>query len=344
MSAAGADIPALADRYNFDLPPDRIARYPADRRDESRLIVALPECRGYQDAGRFKDIGAWLRADDLLVLNDTRVLPARLWARRASGGKVEALVLDSGGSSIRALVRPLTKLRVGEALDFGGRTAVLVEKSADGAAILDFSPLDASEVMSAIGEPPIPPYLKRAARPDDRDRYQTVYAERPGAIAAPTAGLHFTSELIDSLTRAGVDFARLTLHVGYGTFAPVEPDQRELHPESYEIPEPTLERIHKCESSGGRVIAVGTTVLRALESYAVTGERLGRTRIFMKRGHKFRYADAMITNFHLPGSSLLMLAHAFAGDILFDIYRHAVEHGFRFFSYGDAMLLGRESQ
>jgi S-adenosylmethionine:tRNA ribosyltransferase-isomerase len=325
--------------YDFDLPDDRIARHPAARRDDSRLLEVDPAKARIVDHDSFRLLPGLIAAGDLLVVNETRVFKARLRGRRASGGRVEALLLGAAGPRVAALVRPLTRLRIGEEIHFRSATARLVEKLADGPAILDFGETDPAAVAVEEGEPPLPPYLKRDAVPEDVERYQTVYADAGASVAAPTAGLHFTGELLDRLSARGVAVARLRLDVGYGTFAPIKPGQDRLHLEEYCIPEETLAAIERTRSAGGRVVAVGTTVVRTLEAYALSGRTEDRTDLFIRPGHVFRLVDAMVTNFHLPGSSLLMLVHAFAGEIIFRAYAHAIENGYRFFSYGDAMFI-----
>lgn len=326
--------------YDFALPPELVARYPADRRDDSRLLVVDPASAEIRDGGRFRRFGECLEAGDLLVLNDTRVFPARLRARRRSGGAVEIVLLGAKGSEVPALVKPLTRLKAGERLVVAeGIECVLGERLGDGTVMLGFGERDAGEVAEAHGEPPIPPYLGRRAEPIDRERYQAVFARENGSAAAPTASLHFTPALLEAIRRRGIATSTLTLHVGYGTFAPVRPGQEELHAETYRIPETLEAEMTRARAAGRRVVAVGTTVARALESWAATGTREGETRIFLKPGHRFRAFDALLTNFHLPGSSLLVLVHAFAGDLIFEAYRRAVAERYRFFSYGDAMFI-----
>lgn len=330
-------------RYEYGLLEELIARHPAAERDASRLMGVDPASERIDDLGLFRELPRHLRPGDLLVVNDTRVFHARLRGRRRSGGAVEAVLLSRLGPVVPALVRPLTKLKLGEEILFGPVAAKLGRRLESGPVELDFGGVELGAFLERYGEPPIPPYLKRASEPDDEARYQTVYAsaaDREGAVAAPTAGFHFTAELLDRVRVAGAEIARLTLNVGYGTFAPVTPGQATMHAERYEIPEETIRAI---ESRRGRLIAVGTTVIRALEAWRATGESRSTTEIFIRRGHAFRSADALITNFHLPGSSLLMLVHAFAGDIVFEAYRRAVADRWRFFSYGDAMFITSRS-
>ncbi len=327
-------------RYDFELPDDLIARHPAARREDSRLLGVDPVGGRVRDLGRFSVLPEQLHRGDLLVLNNTRVFPARLRARRATGGAVEIVLLSASGQDVPALVRPLTKLRTGETLTVGETTVVLGERLGDGTVLVHFPGADARAVTEAWGEPPIPPYLKRRAEPEDRERYQTVFARERGSVAAPTASLHFTPEIFTGLEERGVKRVELTLHVGYGTFMPVHPGQEKLHAEQYQIPAGLPDEVAAVRAAGGRIVAAGTTVVRALETWAATGRLAGATEIFIRPGHEFRAVDALLTNFHLPGSSLLMLVHAFAGDIVFEAYRHAIRHDYRFFSYGDAMLVG----
>lgn len=347
MNAAGGspdgmsrdDECAWDPRYQFELPAELIARHPAPERDASRLMVVDPARVLVRDAGTFRGLLGELEAGDLLVLNETRVFPARLRGRRATGGAVEIVLLEPSGSEVAALVRPLTRLREGEVIQVGESALVLGARRPDGTVLVRFDGEDASTVADRWGEPPIPPYLKRRAEPEDRERYQAVFARERGSAAAPTASLHFTPELLSALEAKGVRRALLTLHLGYGTFAPVDPGQDRLHAEPYSIPRALPEQMEAARGRGGRVVAVGTTVVRALESWARTGRLVGETDIFLKPGHEFRAVDALVTNFHLPSSSLLMLVHAFAGDLIFDAYRHAIRERFRFFSYGDAMFI-----
>lgn len=358
----------LAD-FDYELPPERIAQQPAERRDAARLFVHSI-ARDASEHRSVRELPELLRPADLLVLNDTRVRRARLHARRASGGRVELLLLEpeAGGSAWRALARPSARLRAGEELALeGGELGVrLTERleqagapSAQWRVELSASsgaPVDVEAALERHGELPLPPYIERAAGSDpralvDRERYQTVYARSLGAVAAPTAGLHFTPELLSALAARGIASATLTLHVGLGTFQPVQAeDVREhaMHAESYELPRATVDAIAACRARGGRVIAVGTTSCRVLESCAQPDGSLragqGSTRLFLLPGSPLRAVDALLTNFHLPRSTLLMLVSAFAGrERVLRLYREAIERGYRFYSYGDAMLLHERS-
>lgn len=353
------------DRFDYDLPPDRIAQEPPASRGESRLLIVERDAASWRDA-RFPDLAGELEPGDLLVVNQTRVFPARLFARRSTGGKVEILLVrpldgerpeEAAGREWEALVRPGRKVRPGDELALPTRRAgpaanaraVVVERTpTDGRRVRLEVPGDPWEWIEAHGHVPLPPYIDREDRAADRSRYQTVYARDRGAVAAPTAGLHFTDDLLLRLEERGVGRAGLTLHVGPGTFRPVTAERAEEHemePEWYRIPAETAERLAEARRRGGRVVAVGTTTVRALESAAGTwkGEPSGMegwADAYIVPGHIFRWVDAMVTNFHLPRSTLLLLVSAFAGrDLVMAAYRHAVETDYRFYSYGDAMLI-----
>ncbi len=335
--------------YDYDLPPDRIARAPAERREAARLLVLGGS--GLADR-RVVDLPDLLEPGDLLLANDTRVMRARLRARRATGGRVELLLLEPGeGSRARAMARPGRRLKAGEVLDVLGEAgpagrARLEARHPDGTWTVACDPLP-TELMARAGHVPLPPYIDRPDGALDRERYQTVFAGPLGAVAAPTAGLHLGRELLDALARRGVGFATVTLHVGPGTFRNLRPEDLArgvLHEEPYTVPPATAEAIAATRRRGGRVVAVGTTSTRTLESAAAPDGTVragsGRTGLFIRPGHRFRVVDALLTNFHLPRSSLLMLVAAFAGrERVLAAYRHAVARGYRFYSYGDAMLL-----
>ncbi len=335
--------------FDYDLPEEQIAQHPPAQRRASRLLV-LDADGGLEDR-RFADLPSLLRAGDLLVLNDTRVIPARLYARKRSGGRVEVLIERTlAGGLALAHARASKTLREGLELVLENDQVVIV-RGRDGALfMLDFgSEAALAGALAACGHVPLPPYIHRADETQDLERYQTVYARRPGAVAAPTAGLHFDLELLDEIERAGVEFANVTLHVGAGTFQPVRAERIEdhhMHAERVEVPAETAAAVAAARARGGRVVAVGTTVVRSLESAAAaTGDAplaafAGDTRLFIHPGFHFRVVDAMVTNFHLPQSTLLMLVAAFAGrDPVLAAYRHAVAAGYRFFSYGDAMFI-----
>jgi S-adenosylmethionine:tRNA ribosyltransferase-isomerase len=334
--------------FDYFLPPDLIAQHPASERTSSRLLHLDGKTGAIEDL-RFPDIVRLAGANDLLVLNDTRVVKARLHGRKDTGGEVEVLVervIDAHRALVQA--RSSKALKPGRRISFAkGVDAEMLGRQGD------FFELrfddDVLEVMDRLGEVPLPPYITHAAQDDDEARYQTVYARVPGAVAAPTAGLHFDAALLESLRAKGVAIAHVTLHVGAGTFQPVRVDdvsRHVMHSEWYSVPQETANAIATARASGGRVIAVGTTALRALESAAVEGSaRAGTadTRLFIVPGHRFQVVDRLVTNFHLPKSTLLMLVSAFAGiDNIRRAYVHAIAARYRFFSYGDAMLLERQ--
>ena len=335
--------------YDYALPAGLIAQRPALSRTASRLLV-LP-AHGGPSHSTFADLREALRPGDLVVANDTRVLRARLRARRAGGGAAEVLLLgpEATAGLWQALVRPGRRIRPGDRLSLGDGASIHIEgRTPDGGRIVRFEGLSADDAMERYGSLPLPPYIAEA--PDDVDeRYQTVYAHVPGSAAAPTAGLHFTAELIDRLRQSGVGWATLTLDVGTATFRPVaSADVREhvMHRERFEIPAETAAAVDEAKRMGRRVVAVGTTSLRALESAASdSGEveaGVSSTNLFIYPPYRFRVVDALITNFHLPRSSLLMLVSAFAGrERVLAAYSEAVNAGYRFFSFGDAMFVER---
>lgn len=381
--------------FEYDLPRERIARFPADRRDGSRLLVVRREPapgRPEREDLLFPDLVRLVPPGDALVLNDTRVFPARLRGRKPTGARGEVLLLrpaaadgapgetretgpgaDGGEGAAtagagpvtgraldadrplrwEALVRPGGKLKPGRTLRIADGFRVEIEDGARGGGRvvrLAGKALERAtpwELLDRHGEPPIPPYLDRPTVPLDRERYQTVYARRRGSVAAPTAGLHFTEELLGRLEERGVRVLRVTLHVGVGTFRPVEaerPEEHELHEELYRVDRETAAAIRRVRDEGGRIWAVGTTVVRTLESAVGAGGRVragaGRTDLFIHPPYRFRVVDRLVTNFHLPRSSLLMLVAAFGGhDRVMRAYRHAIGSGYRFYSYGDAMAV-----
>ncbi|MEP0547004.1 MAG: tRNA preQ1(34) S-adenosylmethionine ribosyltransferase-isomerase QueA [Rhodothermales bacterium] len=336
--------------YDYDLPADQIAQHPAERRDQSRLLVIDRES-GERTHRLFSDLVAYVRPGDVLVVNETRVFPARLRGRRSGGGEAEVLLLHPGEdeSLWTALVRPGTKMRPGRVIDVSPEMSVeVVEVLPSGERVVRLrSALAVEDALARYGEMPLPPYMKREVTEDDRDRYQTVYARERGSVAAPTAGLHFTPELIERLQEAGVELARLVLHVGVGTFRPVEvddPADHPMHKEWYRVPPEAADAVNAARARGSAVWAVGTTTVRTLESVADEHGRVhagsGWTDIFIQSPYRFRAVDRLITNFHLPRSTLLMLVAAFAGyELTMETYRDAVARGYRFYSYGDAMAL-----
>jgi S-adenosylmethionine:tRNA ribosyltransferase-isomerase len=338
------------DDFDYELPPDAIAQVPVEPRDASRLLV-MDRSTGTLEHARFADIGRWLMPDDLMVVNDSRVMPARLTGSRPGGGAAEVLVLrpiDDGSGRWEALVRPSRRLGVGVAITLRSGARVEVgERLGDGTRAIHFDG-DPHAIMESAGEMPLPPYIRDRSTP--AERYQTVYARPSGSAAAPTAGLHFTPALLARLEAAGVRRASVTLHVGLDTFRPLEGefvDEHHIHREWYEVPTPTQAAL----DSARRVVAIGTTTVRVLETAARTGETAGWTDLYITPPHRFTRVDAMVTNFHLPRSSLLLLVTAFvqagmegataldARDALVAAYREALAGGYRFFSYGDAMLI-----
>jgi S-adenosylmethionine:tRNA ribosyltransferase-isomerase len=344
------------DKLDYDLPSELIAQHPAAKRTDSRLLV-LHRRGGDIIDSRFERLGDFLLPGDCLILNNTKVLPARFFARRLTGGQIEGLFLTEGSPCVwEVMLKGSRKLRAGDILHLKDRNrndfcrAGLLEKAGQGRCVLKVeADTDAQSVLQIIGFPPLPPYIKRDDDPalakEDRLRYQTVYARVNGAVAAPTAGLHFTESLIEQLQQQGIDFAYITLHVGTGTFKPVSAENLEehrIHSERFAIDSDNARKINAAKDRGGRIIAVGTTSVRTLETLA--GPRVepagGTTNLFITPGYKFKFIDAMITNFHLPKTTLLALVAAFAGlENTLAAYRHAIEQRFRFYSYGDAMMI-----
>ncbi len=339
--------------FNYELPEELIAQEPIRDRDASRLLIVNRQRHNWTD-GNFSALDRYLNSDDVLVLNNTRVFPARLiGCRDPSGGRVEVLLIRELEPMLwEALVRPGHRLKTGARLTFaaGRLQAKVVAASESGLRVLRFEcdePLEA--ILESFGEVPLPPYIKRPAgsTAKDRERYQTVYAEKRGAVAAPTAGLHFTAALLRQLRERGLTIVEITLHVGYGTFEPVRVEQVEQHrvaPERFVINPESASIINDARASGRRIIAVGTTTTRALESAAHQSGEVeageGLAAVTITPGYEFRITDALITNFHLPQSSLLLLVCAFAGrELVLEAYRHAVTQGYRFYSYGDCMLI-----
>ncbi|MEZ5510312.1 MAG: tRNA preQ1(34) S-adenosylmethionine ribosyltransferase-isomerase QueA [Gammaproteobacteria bacterium] len=333
--------------FHYDLPDELIARYPAPERSASRLLVLDRQTGARQDR-QFRDLPAFLRPGDLLVFNNTRVIPARLFGQKETGGKVEILVERMTGEQtclahVRASKSPKPGSRIliegGGELLMEGREGELFQLRHTGEGSL-------LQRLEQCGHMPLPPYIDRADEALDQQRYQTVYAEKPGAVAAPTAGLHFDDRVLEQLRAKGVETAFVTLHVGAGTFQPVRADDirdHQMHAEWLSVDADTVAHIQATKARGGRVIAVGTTSVRCLETAAQSGQLQpfeGDTRIFIYPGYQFRVIDGLITNFHLPESTLIMLVSALAGqDNVLQAYRHAVAQRYRFFSYGDAMLI-----
>jgi S-adenosylmethionine:tRNA ribosyltransferase-isomerase len=350
----------LVSEFDYHLPAELIAQAPPEERGSSRLMV-LNRQTGEMHDTTVSDLPSWLRPGDLLVVNDTRVYPARLLGHRVpSGGAVECLLLRRlDEARWEALVHPGQKLRAGERFVCGGPggslTGTILERHGFGRRTISLSASagEVDAVIDAVGHVPLPPYIRRPDVSSDRDRYQTVFARTRGSVAAPTAGLHFTPALIDALAGKGVEWATVTLHVGYGTFKPVRAEDVDDHvvdPEAYEVTVDAADRINAALAAGRRVIAVGTTTTRALESAARAGQspsapwrvEAGRDEasLFIRPGHAFRVIGGLVTNFHVPRSSLLMLVCAFAGrEQVLRAYEEAVARRFRFYSYGDAMLI-----
>ena len=336
--------------FGYHLPEDRIARYPAARRDRSRLLVAPRSGEPFEHRV-FRDLPGLMRAGDVLVVNESRVLPVRLLGAKPTGARAEVFLLRPLGEGHlwEALVRPGGKLKPGRTVEVAPDLVVhIVDSTPDHGRIVRVeTPLTVEEALERHGRVPLPPYLRRPDEPVDRARYQTVYARTPGSVAAPTAGLHFTRELMGALEAGGVRIARVTLHVGVATFRPAGPaggDARDPGEERYRVTREAAAQVAAARAGGGRVWAVGTTVVRTLESAADgTGEvraGCGTTDLFIRPPFDFQVVDALITNFHLPHSTLLMLVAAFAGhERTMDAYREAIDQGYRFYSYGDAMAI-----
>ncbi len=353
----------LVSDYDYALPEELIAQQPPSERGASRMIVMDRATGAFHD-DFFASLGQYLRRGDLLVLNDSRVIPARLYARRTlrrerekPTGRIEVMLTESAGENRwRALVRPGRKVAIGERLLFPTSTgeilleAEVLDRGQFGERLLEFAPVDDFfAVLERIGHVPLPPYIHRGDAAADRDRYQTVYAHEPGSVAAPTAGLHFTPEVLAQLSSKGIGIAQITLHVGLGTFAPLRVErvsEVRLHRERYTISPQAAALINSAACSAARIVAVGTTTVRTLESVAQRFKpgclqpHSGSTEIFISPGFEFRLVSALLTNFHLPQSSLLMLVSAFAGrEKVLAAYKHAVQEKYRFFSYGDCMFI-----
>jgi S-adenosylmethionine:tRNA ribosyltransferase-isomerase len=339
---------------DYDLPPERIAQHPATRREDARLLVVERASGTLRDL-RITDLPELIRPGDALVLNETRVRPARLTVRRRpTGGRIALLFVrpalpEQGNHAWHALARPARNARVGAVLEAeGGLVLEVVGAGSEGERLVSVAAGDLDATLSAVGEVPLPPYIHRAPEPSDRERYQTVFAKTEGAVAAPTAGLHFTEDLLEVLERRSVELVRTLLHVGPGTFRPVtaaDPGQHRMDEEYFELSAPAAEQLGAARARGGRIVAVGTTVVRTLESAcdARGGELAaasGWTRKFILPPYRFRAVDVLLTNFHLPRTTLLLLVAAFAGENLVRrAYAHAVAERYRFYSYGDAMLV-----
>ena len=335
------------EEFDYDLPAALIAQFPADERGSGRMLH-LEGKSGKCSDHWFADLPKFVREGDLFVFNDTRVIKARLMGAKATGGRVEALI-----ERVVAPRRALAMLRAsnaplpGQIIRFGDAvSAVMIQRQGD-FFLLEFDD-EVLSVLDRLGEVPLPPYIERPPRSEDLARYQTVYARHPGAVAAPTAGLHFDQAMLDRLEGCGGALSYVTLHVGAGTFQPVREDEIDIHvmhSERYSVPDATVRAIADARARGGRITAIGTTSLRALEAAAQSGHLKpgdGETRLFIRPGYGFKLVDRLLTNFHLPRSTLLMLVSAFAGiENVRYAYQHAIDEGYRFFSYGDAMLIDR---
>jgi S-adenosylmethionine:tRNA ribosyltransferase-isomerase len=347
----------LTKELNYDLPSELIAQQPAENRSESRLLV-LDRNSGSITDNTFSDIGRYLRRGDCLVLNDTKVLAARFYARRSSGGKLEGLFLSQQDKGLwDVMLKGAGKVKLKEKIWLKSETgedycyAEVIDKTDEGKCVLKIEQESSTEgILDRIGFAPVPPYIKRdsgliqAGR--DKERYQTVYAKNPGAVAAPTAGLHWTKELLGKLEKDGIKATYITLHVGVGTFKPVTAqtlEEHRIHAEWFSIDEKNAAIINETKKAGGRIVAVGTTSVRVLETAGANGQLRavnGTTQLFILPGFRFAMVDAMITNFHLPRSTLLALVASFAGlETIMSAYKHAIEKRYRFYSYGDAMLI-----
>ncbi|MFA6187150.1 MAG: tRNA preQ1(34) S-adenosylmethionine ribosyltransferase-isomerase QueA [Phycisphaerae bacterium] len=344
------------EELNYDLPAELIAQKPAEKRDASRLLVLSRQSCSIADTV-FSHIADYLNKGDCLVINDTKVLPAKFFARRKTGAKIEGLFLEQHQNSWLVMLKNSAKIKQGETLDLLDRDkkpfccAVPFQKLDAGEWFLrPESEMAVEEILGRIGFAPLPPYIKRIEpaieHKTDSARYQTVYARQAGAVAAPTAGLHFTQEILNQIREKQIAIAHITLHVGEGTFLPVKTktlEEHKIHSERFSLDEQNAKIINDTIGSGGRIIAVGTTTVRTLETVAVGGKvspRSGQTDIFITPGYEFKIVNGIITNFHLPKSTLLALVGAFAGlDKIMAAYRHAIEKGYRFYSYGDCMLI-----
>lgn len=332
--------------FHFDLPDELIARYPTEKRTDSRLLC-LDGVSGDITHRHFYQLIDWLQPNDLLVFNNTRVIPARLFGQKASGGKIEILIerLDSDSKAL-AHIRSNRTPKIGTEIILENHSKVTVTGRKDALFAIELADSDWNAVMQQVGHMPLPPYIDREDELEDKERYQTVYSEVEGAVAAPTAGLHFDEALLAKLESKGIETAFVTLHVGAGTFSPVRVEnvkEHKMHSEYYELSQEVCEKVNKTQAAGGRVIAVGTTSVRCLESASIDGmisPSRGETDIFIYPGYSFKTVDALITNFHLPESTLMMLVSAFASkNHIMRAYNEAVKEQYRFFSYGDSMFI-----
>ena len=343
--------------FDYALPKDLIAQYPSAVRGEDKLLVLDRKSKSFEEK-KFSDIVGYFKEGDLLVLNDTRVIPARLFGKRKTGGNVEIFIVDKTKCPVEALVRPSGRIKENEGITLTSGDEAIVRGRTSIGRLVEFN-RDLNEILKTCGHVPLPPYISRPDETGDRERYQTIYAQKEGATASPTAGLHFTERIIDRIKNKGVKIAYVTLHVSYGTFAPVKEEAVEkhrMHSEFFRISKENVIIINDARDRGARIFACGTTTLRAIETcaddfvnfipheYSFGGGQFkgfeGFTNLFVYPGYKFKMVSALITNFHLPKSTLLLLTSAFCGkDLLFKAYEYAKENKFKFFSYGDAMVI-----
>ncbi len=341
----------LIEEFNFDLPQHLIAQSPLQKRDSSRLLVLDKNTKSFSDK-KFTEFIDLLNPNDLLIFNDTRVIKARLFGKKITGGKVE-IMIERIINNHHALAHLKTSKKIldGNLFEINKDVVIKVIKKENDLFHIEFhSILSAYDVLEQFGHIPLPPYIERSADKSDEKRYQTIYAKESGAVAAPTAGLHFTNEIFKALDAKKIKHAFLTLHVGAGTFQPVREDNldgHQMHSESFNVPDETIQMIQDTKSNQGRIIAIGTTVLRALESKfseEIIESGYKETSIFIKPGYQFKIVDALLTNFHLPKSTLFILVSAFSGsDTMKKLYQHAIKHEYRFFSYGDASFIERSN-
>jgi S-adenosylmethionine:tRNA ribosyltransferase-isomerase len=337
--------------FEFDLPEELIAQTPLEKRETSRMLVVTRAEKAFSDA-HFYDFPSFLKAGDVLVLNNTKVFPARLFGENETGARVEIfLVKENENQSWETLARPARRLKIGKKIIFSPElSAEVLEKTVEGRVFVRFEAKgDFDRILDEIGKTPLPPYIKRDSEETDKDRerYQTVFAKQRGAIAAPTAGLHFTPEIIEKIKNQGVTVAEITLHVGYGTFEPVRAEDLSEHrvlPENYEISEAAAETLNRAKTENRRIVAVGTTTTRTLESNFAKNKKFAAGKnladLTVTPGYEFQAIDGLLTNFHLPQSSLLVLTSTFGThELIMKAYRHAVASGYRFYSYGDCMLI-----
>ena len=339
----------LIEEFNFDLPQHLIAQTPLQKRDSSRLLVLNKNTKSFSDK-KFTDFVDLLNSNDLLIFNDTRVIKARLFGKKITGGKVEIMIeriIDDHHAF--AHLKTSRKILDGTIFEINKDVSVKVIKKENNLFYIEFnSNLSSYDILEKYGHIPLPPYIERSANLSDENRYQTIYAKESGAVASPTAGLHFTDEIFKALDDKKIKYTFLTLHVGAGTFQPVREndlDHHQMHSESFNVPEKTIQMIDDTKLNNGRIVAIGTTVLRALESkFSEKTIQAGfkETSIFIKPGYTFKIVDALLTNFHLPKSTLFILVSAFSGsDTMKKLYQHAIKHEYRFFSYGDATFIER---